>query len=228
MKSMLDIFSPIKETIKEIKKPKIIIDTREKNSLIVSELIKIGCEVEFKHLHVGDYIIKDTIIERKTVSDFMGSMINKRLIKQLKNMQPLKKKVLLIEGINEHDLYENDSNIHENAVRGFLLSIILQYEIPIIFAQDYEDSAKFLKVLANKPSKERELGINNKPRPSNIKEQLQFIIEGFPGIGPKNAKKLLTEFTSIKNILLAPQEEIKKLIGKKAEIFKLVEHDYKE
>lgn len=224
--AMLDIFSKTKTKQKEIIRPKVIVDTREKQSLVASELIHEGCEVEFKHLHIGDYVIKDVVIERKTVSDFIGSMINGRLRKQLQNLQQVKNKLLLIEGIEEQELYNEENNVNENAIRGFILSILLNYKIPIVYTKDYEDTAKFIKVLAKKPSKEQEFGINNKPKPRDKKEQLQFIIEGFPGIGPKNAKKLLNEFKTIKNITNAPLEKIEELIGKKAEIFKLLEEPY--
>ena len=141
-------------------------------------------------------------------------------------MQPLKHKLLIIEGIDEYELYHQDSTIHENAIRGFLLSILLSYQIPIIFTKDYKDTAKFLKVLAKKPSKEREIGINDKPKARDIQEQLQYIVEGFPGIGPKTAKKLLQEFKTLKNIINTPIEKLQKLIGKKADIFKLIDKEY--
>jgi ERCC4-type nuclease len=72
-----DIFSHGKE--KEDIKIKIRIDNREKNSLVPSELIKIGFQVEWKQLEVGDYIIYDTIIERKTISDFKASIPSRRI-----------------------------------------------------------------------------------------------------------------------------------------------------
>ena len=58
-KPILDIFSKRKESIKNFEKPKIIIDYREKNSLVASELSHLGAEIEFKELKVGDYIIKN-------------------------------------------------------------------------------------------------------------------------------------------------------------------------
>src|SRR3989344_2798491 len=85
-------------------KPKIIVDYREKNSLVVSELIHNNCIVEFKPLGVGDYIIKNIIIERKTVSDFLSSMMNKRLIKQIQSLKEIENKLLIIEGIEEYEL----------------------------------------------------------------------------------------------------------------------------
>ena len=223
------IFSKNRETYetKPTTRPKIIVDHREKNSLIVSELMRIGCEVDLKQLQIGDYIIKNTVVERKTINDFLGSMINKRLRKQLINMQQCKSKLLIVEGIDECELYHSDSTIHENAVRGFLLSIALHYQVPMIFTKDYADTAQFLKILANKSTKERDNGINDKPKARNKNEQLQFIIEGFPGIGPKTAKKLLKEFNTIENIIKTPLEKLTELIGKKAEIFKIIKDEYK-
>lgn len=222
MKPIHDIFSKSeKETEKPIEKLKIIVDSREKNSLIVSELVRIGFTTEIKQLEVGDYIIKNTFIERKTVSDFISSMLNKRLIRQLQDLQQIESKLLIIEGIEEQELYHPEQGVNENAVRGFLLSIVLNYQIPIIFTKNYEDTAQFLRVLAKKPDKEIEQGLNPRRKSFDKNEQMQFIVEGFPGIGPKTAKKLLEEFKTIKNIVNTSIEELEKVIGKKAKIFEI-------
>ena len=77
-----------RKKIKSKLKPKIIADTHEKNSLIISELhSNKDVELEIKSLKIGDYLIGDIIIERKTINDFISSMINKRLIQQLKQLQ---------------------------------------------------------------------------------------------------------------------------------------------
>jgi ERCC4-type nuclease len=225
--AFVDIFSKSENKKESNKpKPKIIVDTREKQSLVASNLINEGCEVVYQQLPVGDYIVRNTTIERKTISDFISSMLNKRLNRQLNALKTQKSKLLLIEGIDEHELYHEDSTIHPNAIRGYLLSIILNYQVPILFTKDHEDTAKFLKVLSMKPTKERDLGLNDKPKPRNVKEQLQYLVEGFPGIGPKTARKLLEEFGTLKNIINQPIENLEKLIGKKAESLKLIDKKY--
>ncbi|MEA3329887.1 MAG: ERCC4 domain-containing protein [Nanoarchaeota archaeon] len=226
MSELHNIFtkSKTRKDQKQIAKPKIIIDHREKNSLVASELIHLGCKINFTHLKVGDYITNKVLIERKTISDFLNSMINKRLTKQLQNMTQSKNPLLIIEGIEEQDVYTL-SHIHENAIRGFILSIILKFHIPVIFTKNYEDTAKFILVIAKK-SQSNESGINDKPKARNQKEQLQYIIEGFPGIGPKTARKLLTEFKTINRIINAPKNKLNQLIGKKSEIFKITKQEY--
>ena len=251
MDRFLDIFSESeKEKIEKIKGLKITADYREKNSLVASELIQLGLKVEFRELKVADYIVNDVAIERKTVSDFISSMINKRLINQLESLQVYKNRLLIIEGLDEQELYTDSEEknvrfhrkqleiayprqegkskktvgcfqgVHPNSIRGFLLSIVLKHQTPIIFTKNSEDTAKFISVLSKRKGKELSLNVNKKTL--NKKERMQFILEGFPSIGPKTAKKLLKKFKTIKNIINAPQEELKKILGKKAGIIKTI------
>lgn len=219
-----NIFS--KKEVKIIDKPLIIVDHREKNSLVISELVSLGAEIDFRQLPVADFIVKNTAIERKTVSDFLNSMINKRLERQLEELQQYDNRMIIIEGIDEQELYSDsqEGGINANAIRGFLLSIILKHRVPIIFSKDYGDTAKFIMVLAKK--EESESGLRARKRVFNKKQQLQYILEGFPGIGPKTAKRLLKKYKTIKHLVLAGEEELVKEIGKKAEVFKLLDEQY--
>ena len=228
MKQMFDIFLKRKEKIKE--KPKITVDFREKNSLVIAELISLGIETEIKELKVADYIVNGVAIERKTVSDFISSMISRRLVSQLEDIQQYKDRLLIIEGIDEQELYSDDFSeekmgMHPNSVRGFLLSILLKYRVPIIFTKNYEDTARFLSVLSRKRASE--IPLNAKKKSLNKKEQLQYILEGFPGIGPKTARKLLKKFKTIKSFINATEEELKDVLGKKAvNVLKIIEQKF--
>ena len=225
MKEIFNIFSRRKTKLP--KKPKIEIDYREKNSLVISELVSLGLDVEIKELKVADYLVNGTAIERKTISDFISSMKNRRLIRQLEELRQYESKLLIIEGIDEQELYTDSEEIigmHPNSIRGFLLSILLNYKVPMIFTKNYEDTAKFISVLSRKEPRETPLNVTKKFR--GEKEQAQYILEGFPGIGPKTAKRLLKKFRTIKNIINAAEEELKKEIGKKAEnLLRIIEQE---
>jgi ERCC4-type nuclease len=223
MTDFQNIFTKKEIEIKQNQKPriKIFIDYREKNCFIPILLKKLNFEIEFRELKVGDYLVNDVIIERKSVEDFLQSMKSQRLVNQLNNLQGYEDKILLIEGIEEQELYndENQKGINANSIRGFLISILLKYRVPILFTKNQKDTAKFISVLAKRKQKESRLNVKKKSL--NKKEQIQFILEGFPGIGPNTAKKLLQQFKTIKNIINSSQEELTKIIGKKAEIFGL-------
>jgi len=227
-KSLFNIFSKRKEK-KISEKKEIIIDHQEKNSLLVSELIDLGFEIEFTRLKVADYLIKGVAIERKTISDFIGSIKNKRLLRQLEELQQYEKKLLIVEGIYEQELYTDSQEIegmHANAIRGFLLSVLLNFKVPIIFTKDYQDTAKFIDVLSRKKNT-RDIGLNVNKKTLDFRERTQFILEGFPGIGPKTAKKLLKEFGTLKKIMNASEKGLEKILRKKTLVFmKIIENNY--
>jgi len=75
MMAILNIFSKKKTKKQEL--GKVIVDNRERNSLVASELMKMGFEVEWKQLPVGDYEVNGVVIERKTISDLKSSIVNK-------------------------------------------------------------------------------------------------------------------------------------------------------
>ncbi|MEM4330664.1 MAG: ERCC4 domain-containing protein [Candidatus Pacearchaeota archaeon] len=211
MKTIENIFSNKKIKNEEIK-TKILIDNREKNSLVPFYLIENRIKVEMKHLDIGDYLIKDIVIERKTFSDFQSSVIDKRFQNQLENLKKIKRKILLIEGFDD---YKN-SRINENALRGALLSVALVYNVPIIFTKNEEDTAKFLILIAKKEEKNKsELSLRVKKSTNSLEEQKQFILEGFPGIGPTKAKELLKNYRNLIEIFNAKEEDLKKVLDKK-------------
>jgi len=201
-----DIFSK-KKAKKQQKQAEIIIDNREKNSMVAANLLGKKAKIKFAQLKIGDYLIGGTVIERKTFSDFISSMISKRLQEQLRQMKKYKNQILIIEGFNyEYKYYLKN----ENVPRGMILSAILNHKIPIIFTKDEEDTAVFLILLAKRNPKEESL--RHTPTFKNQKQQKQFILEGFPNIGPKSAKKLLKQFHTLKEIFNASEEDLKQTI----------------
>jgi len=209
-KPLANIFSKSKPE-KELTCPNpnipIIIDTREKQSLIAANLIEQKAKTEFEKLDVGDYLIGNTAIERKTFSDFIGSMLNKRLQTQLDDLQKYPKHFLIIEGFDYN--YEK-FNVHKNAIKGMFLSVATDFRVPIIFTEDEADTASFLILTAKKYEKPKvEFGIRQSRTLKTPEEQKQFILEGFPGVGPTIAKSLLEEFSSLKKIFNATEKDLK-------------------
>jgi Fanconi anemia group M protein len=132
-------------------------------------------------------------------------------------MQKYKKRLLILEGKDFELLEEKHTKLNPNAIRGMILSLSLDFQTPIIFTKDSEETAKYLILLAKRQLKGKIEFTLHSRKPSTTKEQKQYIIESFPNIGPKNASVLLKRLGSIKRIINAPQEELEKEIGKKAE-----------
>jgi len=222
------IFKKTKISIKnkrQIKKTKIIIDIHEKNSLVPSYLKELNSIIEFKKLDVGDYLINNIAIERKTNSDFISSMLNKRIITQLNNLKKYKKFLLIIECLDLKNLEK--TKIKPNAIKGFLLSISLNYNIPVIQTQDQKQTAEYLNLLAKQQIKKQEISLHSRI-PKTIKEQQLYVLQSFPNIGPKKSKLLIDKFKSLKNIVNATELELKPILGKRTyDLLRLLEFSKK-
>lgn len=213
----------------------IYVDSREESSNVSRELSrKENVFVRVKQLEVGDYVLSDqVIVERKTVEDFLQSMIDGRLFNQLIDMSAnYDKPLLLIEG-NKDKLY-NLRNIHENAIKGCLTAIALDYRTPILFTKDLEETVSFLYLTAKREQlgKYRDIKLRIGRKGLTQQELQKFIVESLPSVGPVLARNLLKEFGSIEKIFTAKEEELKKteMLGEKKakEIRKIIEAKYSE
>jgi ERCC4-type nuclease len=67
----------------------LIIDSREKSTftaLVESKAMSLNIPIERKWIEIGDYVIGDVCFEAKSTTDFIGSILSKRLWTQLDNM----------------------------------------------------------------------------------------------------------------------------------------------
>jgi len=98
----------------------ILIDNREKDSRIPNILKNKGIPILFENLEIGDYIIGDIIIERKTSKDFIASVFDGRIFQQANKITSFTNRaILLIEGLLQNEL-EYVKN--KNSIYGTLLS----------------------------------------------------------------------------------------------------------
>tara|TARA_Y100000310_G_C20670491_1_gene809999 strand:- start:567 stop:1226 length:660 start_codon:yes stop_codon:yes gene_type:complete len=216
----------------------IYIDHRERASGIKKELIKREIEVFEKQLAIADFVIKTknlegkvvTVgVERKTINDFLNSIIDKRIISQLIDLKKqFNSPLLIIEG--EENIYEI-RNFHPNSIRGMLASIAIDFQIPILHTRNHKDTANLLAIIAKRLEKPRSLpSLLKKRKPLTLKQQQEYIIESLPGIGPTLSKSLLEKFKSVNAILNAPEKQLKKVkkLGPKkiASMKKVLEKKY--
>lgn len=217
---------------------KIFVDHRERYSGIIPELAKRGLDVEVQQLITADFIVQtkdangiihNVGIEKKTQSDFLNSIIDKRIIRQLMTLKEnFSIPLLIIEG--EENIYMI-RNFHPNAIRGMLAAIAIDFQIPILHTKNFRDTAAVLETIAKRLEKpSRAVSLLKKRKPLTTKEHQEYIIETLPSVGPTLAKSLLKKFKSIKKIVNASEkklQEVEKIGKKKAqEIKHLLEHLY--
>ncbi|MBI3036333.1 hypothetical protein HYY73_01050 [Candidatus Woesearchaeota archaeon] len=214
-------------------KIRIFADVREKHSGVVKALYDEGALIELKALPVGDFLCSSrAAVELKRSSDFVNSIVDGRLLRQLREMkESFERPVLIIEGADEHDLY-SIRNVHPNAIRGMLAAIAVGYGIPILHSRNPRDTAGLIVAIAKREME------NNVPqpamhakKPATLKEQQEYVITSLPGIELKLARALLGKFGSVAEIINASEEQLQKveLIGPKkaADIKKVVDSTHR-
>lgn len=210
---------------------KIIVDSREANSLVV-EFLSEKCEIEKQVLEIGDYLISsETCCERKTTNDFIKSIIDGRLFNQLIEMKnSYDNPILIIEG---NSLYENE-NVRPEAIRGALAAIATEIKIPILWSKSAKETAELLIAIAKREqiTKKKDIRIRFEKKPKDIKRLQEYLVAGLPGVDRERAKKLLKHFKCPEFVFTASKKELMKVegIGKKlAEIIrKVLSENYNE
>ena len=194
----------------------IVADHREKNNRVVKELMELGVSVKTEQLISADYVVSGKVgVELKKVPDFVASIIDRRLLDQMRELkQNFEKSVLIIEG--EEDIF-SIRQVHANAIWGMLASIALGFNIPILYTKNPKDTASLLAVMAKREQDTGRSYSLHAGKPVSDIEQQEFFLSSIPNMGLVNARRLLEHFGSIKYVVGSSSEDFVKIdgIGKK-------------
>ena len=192
--------------------PRIVIDHREFASAMARELARRGAVLEPQQLPVGDYRIGSRVgVERKTGGDFLRSLMDGSLFRQVRALaQEFRRPVLLLVG---SDLY-TARRIEPKAIRGALATIAVDYGVPLLHAADAGEAAELLLALAARETRT--------PGATPLRagagelspvERQRFLVEGLPGVSAVLARRLLTHFGSVAAVFEATDTELRQVHG---------------
>ena len=223
--------TPITKFVEQ--KIKIFADYREKGSGVIKELAENNVIVNIEKLEYADYVASSRCgIEVKTVEDFVDSIIDGRLLNQIKALKNnFERPIILIEGTQ--DIYAV-RNVHHNSILGMMATIAVSYGIPIVQTRNFKETADFLQIIAKREQEEtgKDFSLHADRKPATLKEQQEYVISSLPGIESTLSKNLLKHFKTVKNIVNASEKELKEVekIGqlKARKIREVVEGGYKE
>lgn len=188
----------------------ILVDKREQCSRTVLELIQLGVKVEFRTLSVGDYIISEEVaIERKSYQDLAASIVDRRLFAQAQALKECyARPMILLEGGGNTDV-----GVSREAIRGAIISMVLDFGIPVVNADGPADAAGFIATIAKREQK----GVAARPvlkdrrRPKTPDEEKEYVVASLPMIEVTTARRLLIEFGSVEAVFRASEEELQRV-----------------
>jgi DNA excision repair protein ERCC-4 len=191
---------------------RMIIDEREKKSGIPDLLRAVGVNIELKNLPVGDYIVApETIVERKSIQDFISSVFDGRLFDQCNRLKEhFEHPIILMEG-NVDQIEE----ITENPLvfYGAISSVVLDFKIPIIPTPSASHTAKLLIAMCTRQENKKGPFLKKIKKSHDLQKQQLSVLCSLPGVGEKLATRMLERFGSPTNTLKASYTELSKIKG---------------
>ena len=174
------------------------------------------------HLDVGDVRIGDrVVVERKTVTDFVASLRDRRLWTQLPVLARVcEAPLLIVEGADAVPA----ASLPPDALRGILLTIALSLRIPILRTLDVQETTEFL-VRAAKQESARAAKYGTRSEPPRSAARLSLDILGaIPGIGADRARRLLRRFGTARAALDADPKDLLSVDGIGPVLARRLEH----
>tara|TARA_B100000929_G_C15496155_1_gene416048 strand:- start:550 stop:1236 length:687 start_codon:yes stop_codon:yes gene_type:complete len=191
---------------------RIVIDERERKSGIPKLLQAIGVNVEVKTLPIGDYIVShETVVERKSIHDFISSIFDGRLFDQCNRLKEhFKFPIILLEG-NVDEI----ESITENPLvfYGALSTIAVDFKIPVIPTPNASHTAKLLVSLSSRKESIKGPLLKKIKKSNDIQKQQLIVLCSLPGIGEKTAIRMLEKFGTPLKALSSSTKDLAKIPG---------------
>ena len=191
---------------------RIVIDERERKSGIPKLLRAIGVNVEVKTLPIGDYIVShETVVERKSIHDFISSIFDGRLFDQCNRLKEhFKFPIILLEG-NVDEI----ESITENPLvfYGALSTIAVDFKIPVIPTPNASHTAKLLVSLSSRKESIKGPLLKKIKKSNDIQKQQLIVLCSLPGIGEKTAIRMLGKFGTPLKALSSSTKDLAKIPG---------------
>lgn len=231
-------FIDLEESLPDVPGATVTADDRELNSAVVARLKALGADVRIERLGTGDFQIGERIlVERKTVRDFVDSLVDGRLLEQASRLVgAAPRSLLLIEG---EGLFRSP-RVHPHALMGALTTLALDFGIPVVTTKDGAETARFLTVASRREEsmldgltpRARDRLEAVKPefwtdpvtqaaaaarqlRESQNDEQTAAIalLTAIPSVDQDLANRLLNRFGTIAGLVWAEEDELRQVEG---------------
>lgn len=210
---------------------KVIVDMREFRSELPAILYTRGIKVEPVTLVVGDYILTPEIcVERKSISDLIGSLFSGRLYNQAVAMtRHYAKPMLLIEFDQNKPFcfqgnYYVSRDLKNTEITAKLQLLTLHFpKLKLIWSpsphataqlfeelkqgRDQPDSNVAAKIGADEDTENKQLMVEK------YNSNIQDFMAKLPGVHSKNLRVLLNKGQSLSHLIKFTQEELKEILG---------------
>ncbi|KNC96281.1 uncharacterized protein SPPG_08433 [Spizellomyces punctatus DAOM BR117] len=189
----------------------ILVDTREMRSSICSLLRnKFKLRTEIRQLAFGDYVVSNRVaVERKTKTDLLNSVYNKRVFEQIENLKSMCEKPILIV---EQEASEGQQSMAATTQFEGIIASLIRMQITVLFSDSAEETAQLLYNFAMAEAEEGARIDVPDLLPDKKNQFLQFLLS-IPGISDVTAMAIMnTRVKSVREFVNCDIDDIIKKI----------------
>ncbi|XP_043349285.1 DNA repair endonuclease XPF isoform X2 [Dermochelys coriacea] len=206
----------------------IIVDMREFRSELPSLIHRRGIDIEPVTLEVGDYILTpDICIERKSISDLIGSLNNGRLYSQCISMSRYYKRPILLIEFDPSKSFSLTSRgslhqeISSNDITSKLTLLTLHFpRLRILWCPSPHATAELFEELKqNRPQPDAAIAMaitadsEIVPESDKYNPGPQDFLLKIPGVNAKNCRILMNHIKSISELVTLSQDKLSEILG---------------
>jgi ERCC4-type nuclease len=188
---------------------RIEVDDRESGSPVLPSLRQCtDFRVTVMRLPLGDYRVDGRFLfERKTLTDLVAAIKDGRLFRQaLKLSATTMRPAIILEGTGRELA---GSGMRWEAVQGALVTMSLFCGVPLLRARTPEETVRTMLFAARQGRTFASGALPRRGRrPRGKRARQLYVLQGFPGIGPERAHRLLERFGSVEAITRAGAEDL--------------------
>jgi ERCC4-type nuclease len=207
----------------------LIVDSRENSRLSKlvmqkAKALRIPCEK--KWIEIGDYVFDDVCFEAKSTTDFLGSVMTKRLWTQLDNMdRHYQTNIVIIYGEMEEAIHNVISNspskmpigtrtiMLNNKFLGAIGRIVLDTDIKPFWVQTEEEAALIITAVSKMKPITRDTIAPQVFKRLTTDDLRLDLLSSIKGVSIKKAKELIKQFGSIMEIGECSEYELQAIEG---------------
>ena len=194
----------------------LIIDSREKSKLaklVMQKARGLGVSFEQRWIEIGDYVFDDVCFEAKSTTDFLGSVMSKRLWTHIDNMdRHYKTNVVIIHGSLDEaiiNVIENSPSKMPIGTRSIMLNnkflggigrLILDTDVKPVWVETEEEAALIITAVCKMKPMTRDVIAPQVFKRLTTDDLRLDLLSSIKGVSIKKAKQLIKEFGSIMEI----------------------------
>ena len=207
----------------------LIIDSREKSKLadlVMKKAKALFIPHEKKWIEIGDYVYDDVCFEAKSTTDFLGSVMTKRLWTQIDNMdRHYKTNVVIIHGSLDEaiiNVVENSESKMPIGTRSIMLNnkflgaigrLILDTDVKPVWVETEEEAALIITAVCKMKPMTRDVIAPQVFKRLTTDDLRLDLLSSIKGVSIKKAKELIKQFGSIMEIGECSEYELQAIEG---------------